>query len=78
MQPTFLVYGDLGVHSESLAKLELEAMKGMYTSVLHVGDFGYNLEDMITGGLYDGENVSLQNVYHIQSCCMSKNNKTIM
>ncbi|XP_060563961.1 acid phosphatase type 7-like isoform X2 [Ruditapes philippinarum] len=57
MKPEFLIYGDLGVHSESLAKLELEAMKGKYTSILHVGDFGYNLEDMITEGLYSGENV---------------------
>ncbi|XP_045192870.2 acid phosphatase type 7-like [Mercenaria mercenaria] len=57
LEPKFLVYGDLGVHSESLARLEMEAMNGKYTAVLHVGDFGYNLEEMITGGMYDGENV---------------------
>jgi hypothetical protein len=66
MKPEFLIYGDLGVHSESLAKLELEAMTGKYTSILHVGDFGYNLEDMITEGLYSGENVRI--VYQTFIC----------
>lgn len=56
-QPEFLVYGDLGVHSESLAKLEREALNGQYSAILHVGDFGYNLYDMVTDGLYKGQNV---------------------
>ncbi|KAL4235185.1 hypothetical protein ACF0H5_006823 [Mactra antiquata] len=57
-QPEFLVYGDLGIHSDSLLNLQVEALKGTYTAVLHVGDFGYNLYDTIyTEGAYKGENV---------------------
>ncbi|KAK7500302.1 hypothetical protein BaRGS_00008525, partial [Batillaria attramentaria] len=43
--PHFLVYGDLGVQSESFPSLAEEALKGEYTAVLHVGDFAYNLKD---------------------------------
>lgn len=55
-----MVYGDLGVHSESMAHLHLDAMKGKYSAVLHVGDFGYNLYDTITEGQFAGKNVSLR------------------
>ncbi|WAR12751.1 ACP7-like protein [Mya arenaria] len=45
--PEFIVYGDLGIHSESLTNLKQEVLKGKYTALLHVGDFGYNLYDKI-------------------------------
>ena len=61
-EPEFLVYGDLGVHSESLPLLNQEALKG-YTAILHVGDFGYNLEQTIDViGAHYGENVSYQTI----------------
>ncbi|KAL3860473.1 hypothetical protein ACJMK2_010596 [Sinanodonta woodiana] len=43
--PEFMLYGDLGLHSESIPKLTAEALRGEYTAVLHVGDFAYNLHD---------------------------------
>ncbi|XP_062582232.1 acid phosphatase type 7-like isoform X1 [Saccostrea cucullata] len=43
--PEFLVYGDLGVESDAIAALETEALSGKYTSIFHVGDFAYNMED---------------------------------
>ena len=57
-EPEFLVYGDLGVHSESIPLLNQEAMKGMYTAILHIGDFAYNLEQTVQDGPHFGENVS--------------------
>ncbi|OWF35634.1 acid phosphatase type 7-like isoform X2 [Mizuhopecten yessoensis] len=44
-EPEFLVYGDLGVESDSVPYLNNEVLGGNYTAVLHVGDFGYNLMD---------------------------------
>ncbi|XP_060074531.1 acid phosphatase type 7-like [Ylistrum balloti] len=44
-EPEFLVYGDLGVESDSVPYLNTEVLGGNYTAVLHVGDFGYNLMD---------------------------------
>ncbi|XP_052817716.1 acid phosphatase type 7-like [Mya arenaria] len=55
--PEFIVYGDLGIHSESLTNLKQEVLKGKYTALLHVGDFGYNLYDSVPDGQYAGENV---------------------
>lgn len=55
--PEFLIYGDLGIHSKSLALLAQEAMHGKYDAVLHIGDFGYNLYDSVPDGQYMGENV---------------------
>ncbi|KAK3085903.1 hypothetical protein FSP39_010267 [Pinctada imbricata] len=43
--PEFLVYGDLGVESDSIPYLDSEVLNGQYTGVLHVGDFAYNLRD---------------------------------
>lgn len=57
-QPEFMVYGDLGIHSESMAHLHLDAMRGIYSAVLHVGDFGYNLYDTVPDGQFAGKNVS--------------------
>lgn len=56
-EPEFLIYGDLGVHSNSTAHLIREVLTGKYSAVLHVGDFGYNLEEMIDFGPHKGENV---------------------
>lgn len=43
--PHFLVFGDLGVHTESIPTLVDEALKGQYTALIHAGDFAYNLKD---------------------------------
>ena len=48
------------MHSESISKLNLEILKGSYTAILHVGDFGYDLEDTISQGPHAGENVSFR------------------
>ena len=56
-QPEFLIYGDLGVHSNSTYHLIQEVLSGRYTAVLHVGDFGYNLEQTIDYGPHAGQNV---------------------
>ena len=48
--PEFMVYGDLGIHSDNIPTLISEARGGQYTAVLHVGDFAYNMEDRITPG----------------------------
>lgn len=42
--PRFALYGDLGnKNAQSLPRLQLEAMSGMYDAILHVGDFAYDL-----------------------------------
>lgn len=46
-QPSFLVYGDLGVENAvSLPDLIDEAESGLYDAVLHVGDIGYDLYEV--------------------------------
>lgn len=41
----FLVYGDLGAQSDSIPRLDTEALSGRYSAVLHIGDFAYNMRD---------------------------------
>lgn len=55
-EPEFLVYGDLGVQSDSVPYLNTEVLGGNYTAVLHVGDFGYNLRD--EDGQSDASNIT--------------------
>ncbi|XP_070204035.1 acid phosphatase type 7-like isoform X2 [Littorina saxatilis] len=43
--PEFLVFGDLGVHTQTIPTLVEEALKGEYTALLHIGDLAYNLKD---------------------------------
>lgn len=45
MSPGFLVFGDLGVHTETIPSLVEEALKGEYTALLHVGDFAYDMHE---------------------------------
>jgi len=54
-----MVYGDLGVHSESMANIKLDAFRGSYSAIIHAGDFGYDIYNTITSGQYTGKNVSL-------------------
>ncbi|XP_005095902.1 acid phosphatase type 7 isoform X2 [Aplysia californica] len=42
--PRLAVFGDMGAtNAQSLPRLELDAAKGMYDAVIHVGDFAYDL-----------------------------------
>ena len=44
--PKFAVYGDLGSENpQSLPRLQKEVQKGLYDAILHVGDFGYDLDE---------------------------------
>ncbi len=43
--PTLAVYGDMGLGSPSLELLKQEAASGQLDAVLHVGDFGYDLDE---------------------------------
>ncbi|XP_074642806.1 acid phosphatase type 7-like [Tubulanus polymorphus] len=43
--PKFAVYGDFGnVNAQSLARLQEETQRGHFDSILHVGDFAYNMD----------------------------------
>ncbi|XP_059144635.1 acid phosphatase type 7-like [Physella acuta] len=41
--PDFLMFGDLGIHSNTTPSLINEAFSGNYTALFHVGDFAYDL-----------------------------------
>ncbi|KAJ7374236.1 hypothetical protein OS493_007313 [Desmophyllum pertusum] len=44
--PRMAVFGDLGsVNAKSVSYLQEETQQGKYDAILHVGDFGYNLDD---------------------------------
>jgi len=44
-QPHLVIYGDMGnENAQSLARLQVEAQKGMYDAVLHIGDFAYDMD----------------------------------
>ncbi|XP_050399068.1 acid phosphatase type 7 [Patella vulgata] len=43
--PLFMVYGDLGVHTNTIPYITNEVLTGKYTAILHAGDFAYNLHD---------------------------------
>ncbi|KAL8559759.1 hypothetical protein ACOMHN_002292 [Nucella lapillus] len=43
--PRFLVFGDLGLYTQSIPALVAEALKGEYTAAIHAGDMAYNLKD---------------------------------
>ncbi|CAL1529697.1 unnamed protein product [Lymnaea stagnalis] len=42
--PNFLMFGDLGIHANTIPSLINEALSGNYTALFHVGDFGYDLK----------------------------------
>lgn len=43
--PYFMVYGDMGnYNARALPYLQLDAMKGNFDAVLHVGDFAYDMD----------------------------------
>ena len=55
--PRFAVFGDLGLqNAQSLKRLRRDVLKHDIDMVIHVGDFGYDLNDL------DG-NVKLQHKY---------------
>jgi hypothetical protein len=46
--PRFAIYGDLGnINGQSIPRLKEDVHKGMYDSILHVGDFAYDLHTVI-------------------------------
>ncbi len=46
--PRFAIYGDLGnINGQSIPRLQEDVQKGMYDSILHVGDFAYDLHTVI-------------------------------
>lgn len=46
--PKFALYGDMGnVNAVSLPRLQQETEDGMYDMVLHIGDFAYDMFDVI-------------------------------
>ncbi|BFZ07355.1 hypothetical protein BsWGS_10394 [Bradybaena similaris] len=43
--PSLAIFGDLGNENpQSLARLEMDAVQGMYDGILHVGDFAYDMD----------------------------------
>jgi len=45
--PSLVIYGDMGnTNAVSLERLQMEADKGMYDAIIHVGDFAYNMWEM--------------------------------
>ena len=46
--PTLALYGDMGnVNAVSLPTLQKEAQSGRYDLILHVGDFAYDMYNVI-------------------------------
>ncbi|KAK5604223.1 Acid phosphatase type 7 [Crenichthys baileyi] len=46
--PRFALYGDLGNENpQSLARLQKETQQGMYDVVLHIGDFAYDMHEVL-------------------------------
>jgi len=45
--PSIAIYGDMGnVNAQSLPRLQSETQAGLYDSIIHVGDFAYNMDDV--------------------------------
>ncbi len=43
--PRFAIYGDMGnENAQSLARLQQGTQDGTFDAILHVGDFGYDLD----------------------------------
>jgi len=52
--PRFAVYGDLGnINAQSIPRLQEDVQKGLYDTILHVGDFAYDLDTVIINQLFD-------------------------
>lgn len=46
--PSIAIYGDLGnVNAQSLPRLQAETQAGVYDAIIHVGDFAYNMDDVM-------------------------------
>ncbi|XP_022906271.1 acid phosphatase type 7 [Onthophagus taurus] len=44
-QPTLAIFGDMGnENAQSLGRLQEEAQRGLYDTILHVGDFAYDMD----------------------------------
>ncbi|KAB0800087.1 hypothetical protein PPYR_07967 [Photinus pyralis] len=44
-QPSLAIFGDMGnENAQSLARLQEETQRGMYDTILHVGDFAYDMD----------------------------------
>ncbi|GFO21328.1 purple acid phosphatase [Plakobranchus ocellatus] len=41
----FLMFGDLGIYSDTVPSLVTEALSGKYTALFHVGDFAYDMKN---------------------------------
>ncbi len=46
--PRFAVFGDMGnTNAQSLTRLQEDTMNGYYDAILHVGDFAYNMDNVL-------------------------------
>lgn len=46
--PHIALYGDMGnENAQSLARLQEETQRGLYDAILHVGDFAYDMNDVV-------------------------------
>lgn len=55
--PRLALYGDMGAaNAQSLPRLQEDTQRGMYDAIIHVGDFGYNL-DTVSTSLYNLDSV---------------------
>uniref|UniRef100_A0A2C9K5Q5 Purple acid phosphatase n=1 Tax=Biomphalaria glabrata TaxID=6526 RepID=A0A2C9K5Q5_BIOGL len=43
--PDFLIFGDLGIHADTINFLVNEALSGHYTALIHAGDLAYDMKD---------------------------------
>lgn len=43
--PSLAIYGDLGnENAQSIPRLQEDTARGMYDAIIHVGDFGYDMD----------------------------------
>ena len=55
--PSFAIYGDMGnKNAVSLPALQRETQAGTYDMILHIGDFAYDMHNVITFCYYYTKN----------------------
>ena len=55
--PSFAIYGDMGnKNAVSLPALQRETQSGTYDMILHIGDFAYDMHNVITFCYYYTKN----------------------